>query len=246
MLMLNVDFIVLEIIKKGLHQGGDGMVKKILCNAIIIFSLVIGVAWADDTHVVGNTVQLGRYEQDNDFSNGLEPIDWIVLRNDGTYVLLISKYALDCLPYNEDYTSATWETCTLRKWLNEDFLNTAFNMEEQQLLKTVTITAEANPRFTTSPGNDTLDKVFLLSISEANDLFYRAKARQCRPTNYAMNRGARLDSNTGNGWWWLRSPGFTGSIAAGVDVNGYVDDVGFFVYNTFNIVRPAIVLESHE
>ena len=45
--------------------------------------------------------------------------------------LLISRYAIDCQPYNTEYKNVTWETCSLRKWLNEAFYNKAFTSEEK-------------------------------------------------------------------------------------------------------------------
>ena len=63
---------------------------------------------------VGDTIKLGTYEQDNNKSNGKEEIEWRVLDIDGNEALLISEYALDCKPYNEEYAEITWEDFTLR------------------------------------------------------------------------------------------------------------------------------------
>ena len=76
---------------------------------------------------VGNSVSFGSYEQDNNPANGKEEIEWIVLDVQGDRSLLISKYALDCKKYNTEWTDGTWESCSLRKWLNSDFLNAAFS-----------------------------------------------------------------------------------------------------------------------
>ncbi|MBP3696995.1 MAG: hypothetical protein J6J45_05560, partial [Clostridia bacterium] len=67
---------------------------------------------------VGDYITFGSYEQDNDLSNGKEPIEWLVLDKQDGKVLVISKYALDAKPYNDEYVDVTWETCTLRSWLN--------------------------------------------------------------------------------------------------------------------------------
>ena len=78
-----------------------------------------------------DVIVFGRYEQDNDLGNGPEPIEWIVLDTQDGKALLLSKYGLDAVPYNDDNNSAgTWETCTLRTWLNDTFLNAAFTQEE--------------------------------------------------------------------------------------------------------------------
>ena len=100
--------------------------------------------------------------------------------------MLISKYGLDAKPYNEKITGITWESCTLRKWLNNDFLNAAFSAEERAIISKTRVTADENPEYDTSPGNDTNDKIFLLSITEVNKYFSSDEARKCAPTDYAI------------------------------------------------------------
>ena len=73
---------------------------------------------------VGDVIKFGSYEQDDDTSNGKEEIEWIVLEKDNASILLISKYGLDCQPFYTSLTDVTWETCSLRTWLNGTFLNT--------------------------------------------------------------------------------------------------------------------------
>lgn len=126
---------------------------------------------------VGDTYRFGSYEQDNNKSNGQEDIEWLVLAKEGTKILVISKEALDCKPYNTSYTDVTWETCTLRKWLNNDFINAAFSADERTMIPTVTVSADKNPDYSTNPGNATQDQVFLLSITEVNKYFSSDSAR---------------------------------------------------------------------
>ena len=188
---------------------------------------------------VGDTYKFGSYEQDNKTSNGKEEIEWIVLDKDGMSLLLISKYALDCQRYNTSKTSVTWETCSLRKWLNGTFLDTAFSSEEQNSIISSTVSADNNPSYSTSPGNNTTDKVFLLSITEAEKYFSSDSARQCQGTAYCYAKGAYKASN-GNCWWWLRSPGFGSGLAAIVHRDGSVRDVGNSVDYDYDAVRPAL------
>jgi hypothetical protein len=188
---------------------------------------------------VGSTIKFGHYEQDNNNSNGKEEIEWIVLAKYGDRILIISKFALDCQQYNTSLTSITWEQCSLRKWMNETFLKAAFNSGEQKLIKNSTVIADRNPLYSTSPGNNTTDKVFLLSITEVNKYFSSDSARQCRGTAYCYARGA-LKADNGNCWWWLRSPGLDSDGAACVLSLGSVGDRGRFVYSRDNAVRPAL------
>ena len=83
---------------------------------------------------IGDTVTFGKYEQDITYAqDGKEDIEWTVLDIQGDSYLLISKYGLDAKPFNfqqeedsENPNYVTWETCSLREWLNNDFLNMAF------------------------------------------------------------------------------------------------------------------------
>lgn len=188
----------------------------------------------------GDTVFFGAYEQDNNTSNGKEDIAWLVLEVKDGKALVVSKYALDCKQYNTSSTNVTWETCTLRKWLNTDFINSAFSSDEKTKIPTVTVSADKNPGYSANPGNATQDQVFLLSITEANKYFNSNGARQCEPTDYAVANGA-WESDSGNFcWWWLRSPGVTQYSAAYVFSGGGVTESGDGVDIGTSAVRPAM------
>ena len=175
---------------------------------------------------VGNYVIFGNYPQTNDVNDN-SPIEWLVLESDGETALLISRYALDCKPYNERYEATTWETCTLRGWLNSEFFNKAFSTEEKQYILQSDVSADKNPKNSTNPGNATKDNVFLLSIVEANKYFKSDDARKCAPTDYAIQQGAYTsDSYKVEGrracCWWLRSPGYNSDFAVDVNPDGSI------------------------
>lgn len=117
---------------------------------------------------VGDIVYFGSYEQDNDLENGTEPVEWYVLDKTDGEATLLAVYLLDCKSYN----GATWENCTLRSWLNDEFYNTAFSMEEQAVIVDAKVVNENNPLYNTEGGNDTADKVWLLSLGEIEKYFY--------------------------------------------------------------------------
>ena len=185
----------------------------------------------------------GRYPQGND---EVDPIEWIVLDVRGNKALLLSRYGLDSKPYNEKYTDITWEKCTLLTWLNSTFLNTAFSAEEQKAILTTTVDnskSQGYSGYSTDGGNNTQDKVFLLSYAEAWKYFEDDNARKCAPTEYALKRGAYTSSsNKVDGkvacWWWLRSPGFYQNFVAAVTADGShsTNDV----IDKHCTVRPAI------
>ena len=120
---------------------------------------------------VGSTVRFGKYEQDNNTLNGKEPVEWVVLEKNGSALLVISKNALEGKAYNNANADTTWESSSLRTWLNSDFLDTAFSNAELEHIAPTAISAETNPEYDTDSGTDTQDKVFLLSISEAQMYF---------------------------------------------------------------------------
>lgn len=114
----------------------------------------------------GDYIVFGRYEQDGNLDNGPEPIEWEIVSEGDGRMLLVSRYILDYQQYNIEQTDVTWETCSLRSWLNDDFINTAFsNAERDQILET-TITNSDHPLSGTEGGNDTVDQIFCLSVDE--------------------------------------------------------------------------------
>ncbi len=183
----------------------------------------------------------GSYYKDSESSKS--PIEWIVLKREGNKALLISKYGIDCRPYNPKKSKTTWETAPLREWLNNEFLNTAFSRAEQsriQSTRVVTPDRKVSWR-TVKGGNPTTDKIFLLSIDEAKQYFSsNDDRRKCAPTAYAVSKGAYRWDKNGCGWWWLRSPGNIQNFAAYVFHGGGVSGDGRYVDSTFGCVRPAL------
>lgn len=210
----------------------------------------------DAKFAVGNYVTFGTYPQTK-AGNDATPIEWLVLARDGNKALLISRYGLDAQPYNTDYTSVTWETCTLRTWLNGTFYNKAFSSAEQAAILTTDVDNSKNQCYSgwnTSGGNNTQDKVFLLSYAEANKYFDvenwqnngatdNVKSRVA-PTVYAIAQGAgkissyKTDDGIDAGWWWLRSPGDFQNYAAIVSNVGSLYD--YNVSSGSGSVRPAL------
>ena len=186
-------------------------------------------------------VTFGRYEQDNISVNGPDAIEWIVLNRQGSKALLLSRYALDCQPYNTRNRKVTWETCTLRKWLNETFLNEAFSPEEQEKILTVTVSAD-KARYSADPGNATQDRIFLLSCAEANQFFASDPERICAPTAYALAQGLSVWGWNDNGCeWLLRTPTETRRETMFVGSDGYIFSFsGYSVKDADHGIRPAL------
>ena len=188
---------------------------------------------------IGETIEFGNYPQDKDGTE--KPIEWIVMKNEGNQVLLLSKYVLDAKPYNEEFEKVTWETSDIRKWLNNEFYTTAFNKTEKAKIQASLIKNEDNSEYGTSGGNDTEDKVFLLSEKEAETLFSNEEERIAKATEYAEKSGVYVNEEKA-AYWWLRSPGDSGDDAAEVIYSGWVYRDGDSVYDNSGGVRPALHL----
>lgn len=191
---------------------------------------------------IGSIIEFGSYEQDNDMSDGKEKIEWRVIDKEGDRIMLISEYALDCELYNASWTSVSWETCSLRLWLNNSFYNSAFSEEEKKIISLTSVTADTNPYFDVSSGHSTEDRVFLLSLLEADRYFNSGASRRCQATAYARSFNIHMDNN-GYCWWWLRSPGHDSSYAASIDLNGAFCFPGNQVINTGMAIRPALWID---
>lgn len=185
---------------------------------------------------VGDTVIIGCYEQ----GSGLEPIEWRVLAIEGNRALIITEKAIECKKYNLSRMEVTWETCTLRAWLNEDFINAAFDATEQARIVTTTLTTADNTETGMTGGNDTSDKVFLLSVEEALQYFPDDASRQCYCTTYADERGIDPDQVTGYVTWTLRTPGMLQDCVVSTYTDGTMSYNGLHVEYEHNGIRPAM------
>ena len=189
-------------------------------------------------------IYFGNYYQSN--SSTKEPIKWRVLSVNGNDAFLLADQNLDAKPYNEKFTDVTWATCTLRTWLNDAFLNTAFTSAEQVAIKNTTVVNDDNPYYDIEGGENTTDKVYLLSIAEASNTAYgfngefrtQRETREAKNTAYAKECGAWTSRN---GYWWLRSPSYYSRSASSVNNYGYGTDNGTDV-DYDNAVRPALHL----
>ncbi len=184
----------------------------------------------------GDIIKFGKYPQDN--YSFRTPIEWLVLDVTGNEALLISRYGLDCKPYHHESGGITWEDCDLRKWLNSDFLKSAFSNKESERILVSELKNNPKYEYGTTGGNDTKDRIFCLSIAQAEQYFIRDKDRRCRPTAYAREQGTYVDNRYC--YWWLRSPGFIQTFATGVSTDGALDSGGIDVHYDKSAVRPAL------
>ena len=105
---------------------------------------------------VGDHFTFGNYPQGAD--GEVQPIEWRVLAVEDGKALVISEKVLDYVQYNERDTDVTWETCTLRKWMNNDFISKAFSSSQQEKITTIIIQNPNHPEYGTEGGNATKEK----------------------------------------------------------------------------------------
>lgn len=145
-----------------------------------------------------------------------EPIKWRVIKCENGEALLLSDIVLDKQKYNKRLKKVTWEKSTLRKWLNKKFMNRAFSSSEQEAIRTTKVINEDNYYYKTDGGNDTLDKIYLLSLSETDEEkeygFTDSYGMTIKYSNYADLYDYQ--------YWWLRTPGEKNISAAAVDMSG--------------------------
>ena len=212
-----------------------------MSNLLVVGMFVVFSGCSDDVKPsikVGSKMAFGRYPYTA--SSEIMPIAWEVIDVKDNKALLLADNGLDAVPYNIKFAEVTWETSSIREWLNFDFYHTAFNGSEQSRIVSTVLKNPDNSMFGTTGGNDTNDKVFLLSIDEAE--LYLSSYKHVHPTPYAIERGAHAD---GTGKWssscgWLRSPGYEQGNAALLDRFGGISLHGGFVNNDDCAVRPAI------
>ena len=194
-----------------------------------------GNYWQNDTNRDGTADQ-----QDDK-----EPIKWRVLSVDGNDAFLMADQCLDCQPYNDEYEDVTWETCTLRTWLNSTFLNDAFSLNEKSAIWYTDVVNEKNQHYGINGGNDTVDRVYLLSEKESFQTTHGFHAsnengvtRESSVSEYAKECGAYTREE--NGYWWLRSIGGARNYAMRVDYEGWVGEYGVYVIGNEYAVRPVL------
>ena len=184
-----------------------------------------------------STVNLGGTVSFGKDPNTDTAILWRVLDIDlmNGLVLLLAERAVDSsISYHDYYDSVTWAECSLREWLNNDFIQEYFRSFERRKIIRKQLTNKANEEYAVRGGKSTRDQVFLLSIEEFELYTQQIKHRIC------------LDQDDNTCKWWLRSPGGDKDRAAFVRTNGkvsaYGEEVGCSEDDNYisMAVRPAL------
>ena len=160
-------------------------------NDSIIYLHKINVITSLSNSNEGDIVLVGKYEIDNNFTNGSEDIPWIVVKKDKYDYYLVSKYILDYKMYGED----VWDNCSLRDWLNRNFYKEAFNEGEKELIVSEKVAG---------------DFVRIMNHEEVMSLLSE-RQRKAEVTEYCKNLSIYQKYNykndysnlNGGNWWWI-------------------------------------------
>lgn len=207
-------------------------------------SFIIEKAHLSETLEYDRIPAFGHYCQGS--AGEIEPLSWRILKKENKKVLAITEKLIDCVCYNDTLSpEVTWESCTLREWLNEDFLYGSFNKKERaSIIRSRNENADKTSY--TDSSKPTWDKIFALSIDEAEHYFRTDADRRAAITAFANRQGSFSDDHfkTKNGevsgWWWLRSLGHDSGEAAHIYHNGAVNGVGDNLNTKGICVRPAL------
>jgi len=159
--------------------------------------------------------------------------EWRVLSIEDGKALLLSEYGVKSGKYHETLEYVVWASCDLRKWLNGDFYRYSFSDDEKKYIVETTNKTPNNPYYGTWGGQDTKDKVFILSEPEIEKYMPDYQSRMCNPQGY-VDYGA--DS------WWTRTPGHDSQYVISVKNRGGYFDTGYGV-TLKHIIRPAIWID---
>ncbi|MCD8023302.1 MAG: DUF6273 domain-containing protein [Lachnospiraceae bacterium] len=199
-------------------------------------------------------IYLGSYYQSDTSGETKDPVLWNVLEAGEDSLYLLAAQVLDAKEYQSPHaTSISWETCTLRSWLNSDtgFLGTAFSEIERNALAATEVTYDKSAQ-----GDDLascVDTVTILSYAEALNTDYgfdkrpvdQSELRIAYYTAYSAEKlGATVDTAAK---WWLRSLGTNIMNASFVDTTGKVLDYQssyLDAADTTTAVRPATWLSE--
>lgn len=219
-------------------QIRHGILPRLLALFVFFAMMCSPLLVSCSSHEIGHSVYFGNYYFYADKS--IKQIEWEILHIEDDKALVVSRYNLDLKPYHADYEEVTWETCSLRNWLNSSFINEAFSQKEQEKIVLTTLKNASNPEYGTEGGKDTQDRIFLLSVDEVEKYMTDLIKRESVSTKYAKGQGAYVNGANGSSWWALRTPGYDATCMATITTGGEISLEGDGVDSTDYALRPAM------
>ena len=176
---------------------------------------------------------------------------WRVLDLDtsSNKALLLSDKIVSTGVYHKKREYITWENCSLRQKLNDEFYREFQQKENVAILKTV-LKNKSNPWYGADGGNDTEDYIFLLSLDEVVKYFGDSGQLEKQPDDlpyyiddqFNITRLAYTMKGSPH-WWWLRTPGHLCHRIVYVNSDGQIRIDGRGVGCDVHGIRPALWLD---
>ncbi len=189
------------------------------------------------TFAVGDSVPFGSYHYKRFGSS--EPLIWTILEIRGEQALLWCDSCIDARPFCSYREQCTWKGSYLEYWLNLSFKAEAFSKEELDAIMEVDVRTSVNPSSGSTTGPASRNKLFILSNEELYRYHLTNDQLKCTATPYAKNRGV-FCSRSGNAFYWVRTPGVSGSTCMFISSDGERNFHGNFTDQREKGVRPAM------
>ena len=214
---------------------GKGSAEKFVEVAVDLLEGIKSGEITTNTGSAGEDGEGGKVEMKTIEMAGVE---WYVLEEQEGKMLVVSKNVLESRAYHAPGGAITWEDSEIRAYLNSEFIEKTFSAEEQAKIIETTITNPSNSQYGIVGGNDTTDKVFLLSLNEVEKYM---------GSGVELLRGIDIETKEVT-WWHLRSPGEATDVNASVNAIGLIDYHGVFdgVTDPTGGIRPAMWITTKE
>lgn len=209
---------------------------------------------------VGDTFFLGTCEQDNDLENGFESIEWVMLYKTEGEAFVISKKALEYMPFAAWYTQVeefnnisqtllrydefnsyfTWEEGFERNppriWLRDVVYEQGFSETEKAIVKTSFIqTAIRYNQIVT-----TKEHLYVPELEEVKLYLQTPELLQAEMTEYVKEKAIRVEGDYVS--WSVRNMGVSEGYSMQVLASGEVSESGIACVSN-NGVRPVMWLD---
>lgn len=162
----------------------------------------------------GNKVSFGNYKD--------RALVWTVLCTDGPRCLLLADAPVEYMYFHQERDNTPWSTCALRRWLNKQFLEEAFSLQERMNILLMPHQNNTDPRWHDENGPDTRDKAFVFNLKELDEYL------------------PRLEDRAIGEWWWLRGHGCSNLNQQVVYKDGTIYENGVSSNAPDLGVRPAM------
>ncbi|MDF2822404.1 MAG: hypothetical protein K0R15_2852 [Clostridiales bacterium] len=157
--------------------------------------------------------------------------EWRILDIKDDKVLILTEEIIELRDYHNKSIDITWKDCELRRYLNGEFYDNFSENDRERIIETIN-TNPGNLWYKADGGEDTIDKIFILSMDDVVRTYFGDSSRlldypsknqrywfQRKDENNIKRRAAFLNSPW---WWWVRTPGKNNRVAVYIHGDGNI------------------------